>query len=109
MAEIDQTLANVEKAIMPTIASMLDALIDSAQGARPGIDGLRYATDIRMLADQAQRASREIGELMVAAHHRKTQAAQRRATTNPTIKSRFSNSEQQTPLPKKPHPTPPTT
>src|SRR3546814_15364214 len=74
MAEIDQTLANVEKAIMPTIASMLDALIDSAQGARPGIDGLRYATDIRMLADQAQRASREIGELMVAAHHRKMKA-----------------------------------
>ncbi|API58983.1 hypothetical protein BSL82_06380 [Tardibacter chloracetimidivorans] len=79
MAEIDQTLANVEKAIMPTIASMLDALIDSAQGARPGIDGLRYATDIRMLADQAQRASREIGELMVAAHHRKMQASHSRA------------------------------
>src|SRR3546814_20656679 len=65
MAEIDQTLANVEKAIMPTIASMLDALIDSAQGARPGIDGIRYATDIRMLADQAQRASRQAEELMV--------------------------------------------
>ena len=79
MAEIDQTLANVEKAIMPTIASMLDALIDSAQGARPGIDGLRYANDIRMLADQAHRASREIGELMVAAHHRKMQASHSRA------------------------------
>lgn len=67
MAEIDQTLANVERAIMPTIASMLDALIDSAQGARPGIDGVRYATDIRILADQANRATREIRELMVSA------------------------------------------
>lgn len=69
MPEIDQTLANVEQAILPTIASMLDALIDSAQGARPGIDGLRYAHDIRILADQAGRASREIDELMIMARH----------------------------------------
>src|SRR3546814_4458057 len=95
MAEIDQTLANVEKAIMPTIASMLDALIDSAQGARPGIDGLRYATDIRMLADQAQRASREIGELMVAAHHRKMQASHSRAACHPRIKRRVFNAYNQ--------------
>src|SRR3546814_518765 len=67
MAEIDQTLASVERAILPTIASMLDALIDSAQGARPGIDGLRYATDIRLLAEQTDRASREIGELVAVA------------------------------------------
>ena len=67
MPEINQTLAKVEQAILPTIASMLDALIDSAQGARPGIDGVRYANDIRLLANQADRASREIGELMLAA------------------------------------------
>lgn len=63
---IDQTLAGVERALLPAVASMLDALIDSAQGARPGIDGLRYARDIRVLADQADRASREIGKLVAA-------------------------------------------
>src|SRR3546814_17824077 len=102
MAEIDQTLANVEKAIMPTIASMLDALIDSAQGARPGIDGLRYATDIRMLADQAQRASREIGELMVAAHHRKIQASHSRAADHPRIQHTFFTAKNPSLLTKKP-------
>lgn len=66
MAEIEQTLTRVEQAVLPTIASMLDALIDAAQGARPGIDGLRYSTDIRSLAEQANRASREIGDILAA-------------------------------------------
>lgn len=64
---IEISFAGVEKALMPAVTGMLDALIDSAQGARPGIDGLRYATDIRVLADQAERASRELAELMFAA------------------------------------------
>lgn len=68
MPEIDETLATVEQALLPTIAAMLDALIDSAQGARPGIDGVRYASDIRMLAEQADRATREIAELVAAAN-----------------------------------------
>src|SRR3546814_13736483 len=67
MAEIDQTLASVERAILPTIASMLDALIDSAQGARPGIDGLRYATDIRLLAEPTDRPEeRQVGKECVS-------------------------------------------
>src|SRR3546814_14057263 len=98
MAEIDQTLANVEKAIMPTSASMLDALIASAKGARHGIDGIRYATDISMPADQAQRASRQIGELMQAANHRKMQASPSRAAFTPPIKRRVLHATNHIPL-----------
>ena len=47
---LDQALERIEAAILPSVALMLDSLIDAASLARPGADGDAYATELRRLA-----------------------------------------------------------
>ncbi len=42
----------VGEAILPSVALLLDALLDSAASARPGVDALVYADRLRALADE---------------------------------------------------------
>jgi hypothetical protein len=44
------SLETVEDAILPSVAMLLDALLDSAASARPGVDALLYADRLRVLA-----------------------------------------------------------
>jgi hypothetical protein len=54
--ELDSALDRIEQTVLPTIASVLDAVIDSAAGARPGIDAESYAAALRLLAREIEEA-----------------------------------------------------
>lgn len=56
MRELDATFDRIEQTVLPTIAAMLDAVIDSAAGARPGIDAEAYAAALRRLAAEVEAA-----------------------------------------------------
>jgi hypothetical protein len=59
LRELDSAFDRIEQTVLPTIAAVLDAVIDSAAGARPGIDADAYAEALRQLAvevDAAQAA-----------------------------------------------------
>jgi len=56
LRELDSALDRIEQTVLPTIASVLDALIDSAAGARPGIDAEAYAEALRALAREVEEA-----------------------------------------------------
>ena len=57
LRELDAAFECIEQAVLPTVASMLDALIDAAAGARPGIDADAYASELRALAEQVRAAT----------------------------------------------------
>ena len=56
MRELDSAFDRIEKTVLPSIAAMLDALIDSAAGARPGVDAAAYAEALRVLAKEIDAA-----------------------------------------------------
>ena len=60
MSKYEQTMNEIEQSILPAAAAMLDALLDAAQGARPGINAIRYADELQQLAAHSQRAMLEI-------------------------------------------------
>lgn len=60
MSKYEQTLNEIEQSILPAAAAMLDALLDAAQGARPGINAARYADELQQLAAHSERAMLEI-------------------------------------------------
>jgi hypothetical protein len=62
--ELDSALDRIEQTVLPTIASVLDAVIDSAAGARPGIDADSYATALRLLAKEVEEAEAALAALL---------------------------------------------
>src|SRR4051794_36420556 len=56
LREFDAAFDRIEQTVLPTIAAMLDAVIDSAAGARPGIDADAYAAALRKLAEEVDAA-----------------------------------------------------
>jgi hypothetical protein len=54
--ELDSAFDRIEQTVLPTIAAVLDAVIDSAAGARPGIDADAYAAALRQLAEEVDAA-----------------------------------------------------
>ncbi len=56
LRELDSAFDRIEQTVLPTIAAVLDAVIDSAAGARPGIDADAYAEALRKLAEEVDAA-----------------------------------------------------
>jgi hypothetical protein len=56
LRELEAAFDRIEQSILPSIAAMLDALIDSAAGARPGMDADAYAEALRTLAQDVDSA-----------------------------------------------------
>jgi hypothetical protein len=56
LRELNSAFDRIEQTVLPTIAAVLDAVIDSAAGARPGIDADAYAAALRKLADEVDAA-----------------------------------------------------
>ena len=65
MRELETAFDRIEQTVLPSIAAVLDAVIDSAAGARPGIDAEAYAEALRALTrevEAAQAALAAMGE-----------------------------------------------
>ena len=50
--QIAGAFESIERSILPSLTSLLDALIDSAALARPGVDADLHATELRNTAIQ---------------------------------------------------------
>jgi hypothetical protein len=57
---LEQALERIEESILPSLSMMLDSLLDAASLARPGADAAVYAEDIRALALELERMTREV-------------------------------------------------
>ena len=64
LRELDSALDRIEQTVLPTIAAVLDAVIDSAAGARPGIDADSYAAALRALAREVEEAQEALTALL---------------------------------------------
>jgi hypothetical protein len=64
LRELDTAFDRIEQTVLPTIAAMLDAVIDSAAGARPGFDADAYAKALRALAEEIDSAQRDLSTLL---------------------------------------------
>ena len=63
MRELDAALDRIEQTVLPSIAAVLDAVIDSAAGARPGLDAEAYAAALRALSKEVEAAQTALGSL----------------------------------------------
>ena len=66
LRELDSAFDRVEQTVLPTIAAVLDAVIDSAAGARPGIDADAYAAALRQLAQEVDAAQAVFSAMLSA-------------------------------------------
>jgi hypothetical protein len=64
LRELDAAFDRIEQTVLPTIAAMLDAVIDSAAGARPGIDAEAYAEALRKLAEEVDAANAVFSDML---------------------------------------------
>ena len=64
MRELDAAFDRIEQTVLPTIAAMLDAVIDSAAGARPGLDAAAYAEALRKLAEEVDAANAVFSDML---------------------------------------------
>ena len=64
MGELDSAFDRIEQTVLPTIAAMLDAVIDSAAGARPGVDAEAYAEALRKLAEEVEAANAVFSDML---------------------------------------------
>jgi hypothetical protein len=64
LRELDSAFDRIEQTVLPTIAAVLDAVIDSAAGARPGIDADAYATALRTLAREVEQAQAVFSDIV---------------------------------------------
>ena len=64
LREFDSALDRIEQTVLPTIAAVLDAVIDSAAGARPGIDADAYAAALRALAREVEQAQAVFSDIV---------------------------------------------
>lgn len=59
--QFETALGRIDQAILPNLSRLLDAVIDSAALARPGVDAERYAAGLRKTAGQLDKLSALIG------------------------------------------------
>jgi len=64
---LDEAFDRIEETILPSLAMMLDTLLDAAALARPGFDGETYAAELRTLAVQLEELTRQV-EAVSPAH-----------------------------------------
>jgi hypothetical protein len=62
-AHVHDSLDRLEGSILPSLAGLLDGLIEAAALARPGQDAEAYAGEIRGLADQLDSVTRQVEDL----------------------------------------------
>lgn len=60
---LDAAFVRIEGSILPSVTMMLDALLDAAAMARPGMDALHYAAEIGTLAAQLETVTRQVETL----------------------------------------------
>jgi len=59
---LDGALSQIENAILPSIATLLDTLLEAAVLGRPGIDADAHAQELRALAAQVESLTRHYAE-----------------------------------------------
>jgi hypothetical protein len=64
---LEQAFDRIEETILPSLAMMLDTLLEAAALARPGEDGEVYAAELRTIGYQLEALTRQI-EAMSSAH-----------------------------------------
>jgi hypothetical protein len=57
---LEQGLARIDGAILPSLSAMLDSLLDAASLARPGADADAYAAQLRALAAELESITRQM-------------------------------------------------
>jgi hypothetical protein len=78
LRELETAFDRIEQTVLPSIAAVLDAVIDSAAGARPGIDAEAYAEALRALSREVEAA-----QAALAAMGKNTNAAGRPDRSEP--------------------------
>ncbi len=61
---LDEALDRIEGTILPSIAMMLDTLIDAAGTAAPGVNGAVYAAELRTVALEVEALTRQMERLV---------------------------------------------
>lgn len=64
---LDEAFERIEQTILPSISMMLDALLDAATLARPGVDADVYAAELRTIALQLEALTKQV-EAISPAH-----------------------------------------
>ena len=64
---LDKAFGEIEESILPTLSMMLEALIEAAALARTGEDQQAFAAEIRSLAAQLEKITRQV-ETVVDSH-----------------------------------------
>lgn len=62
---LHESLDAIEKAILPTLSTLLDGLLDSAALAQPGRDAEAQAAELRRLAGELDGLNRALETLIV--------------------------------------------
>jgi hypothetical protein len=57
---LEQAFDRIEETILPSLAMMLDTLLEAAALARPGEDGEVYAAELRTIGYQLEELTRQI-------------------------------------------------
>ena len=68
--QLDEAYERIEETILPSLALMLDAMLDAAALARPGHDGEVFAAELRTLGFQLEALTREVEALSPARDER---------------------------------------
>jgi hypothetical protein len=64
---LEEAFERIEETILPSISMMLDALLDAATAAQPGIDAHVHAAELRTIALQLEALTRQV-EAISPAH-----------------------------------------
>ena len=62
-AHVEEALEAIEQSILPSVALMLDTLLDAASMARAGADAEDFAAELRALAFQLEGVTRQMETL----------------------------------------------
>lgn len=60
---LEAAIERIEGSILPAASTMLDALLDSASLARPGVDADIHAAEIRALAERADELALQMAQI----------------------------------------------
>jgi hypothetical protein len=58
--QIDEAFGAIEESILPSISTLLDALLDTASHARAGVDAEVHAAELRTLGLQLQQLTAQV-------------------------------------------------
>lgn len=59
---LDAAFGRIEETILPSLAMVLDSMLEAAALARPGIDAEVYAAELRTVALQLEELTRQVEE-----------------------------------------------